>query len=241
MTHPGAAERRPERGVALLLVLLAMSFLVAVGLGLAVSAAMSRMTSANHAEAIALFNAAEAALELAAQELAAVDLDAALAGLQTSVRVDGLPGPRTVGTAASVDLVTLTNQLTCGRVAACSDAQVRQTTTARPWGVNNPRWRLFLHEPLATSILPASAPSIYVVVWIGDDAREDDGDPTRDGAGAGQEGRYIVRARAEAFGSRGGRRAVEAELRRFCLAAAEGTVCLPGSRVQSWRATADVP
>jgi hypothetical protein len=84
--------------------------------------------------------------------------------------------------------------------------------------------------------LPRVAHPIYVVVWIGDDAREIDGNSENDDEGAGQEGRYVVRARAESFGSRGARHAIEAELARMCTGEGAGELCRPGVRVQSWRA-----
>jgi hypothetical protein len=232
---------RRERGIALALVLLAITFIAALAFGLTLSSSEARMSAANQEEAVALANAAESALELAARELGATDLTAVLSGAQASSLVDGAPGFRTVAPAVVIDLPVLTNQLTCGRRALCTPAQVAQSTQERPWGANNPRWRLFVHQPLPAPDMPKPAAPAYIVVWIGDDAREDDGDPSVDGAGAAQEGRYIVRARAEAFGWRGGRRAIEAELARMCVAGPGGDVCVPSSRVQSWRAVAQTP
>jgi hypothetical protein len=170
-----------------------------------------------------------------ARELALFNLDEALDGTQVSSLVDGPPGTRMVAPGLSIDLPVLTNQLTCARDTLCTSAQVHAITTERPWGVNNPRWRLFLHQPLVPPPLPTVAATPYVVAWIGDDARETDGDAAVDGAGPGQEGRYMVRARVEAFGAQGGRRAIDAELARVCAASPTGVVCLPGSRVYSWR------
>jgi hypothetical protein len=225
-----------ERGVALVLVLLGMTMLAAIGLGLSLTSSLARVSAANHDDALALMNAAEAGLELAARELALVAIDDVLSGKVSSPMVDGVPGPRVVAPDVTIDLQVLTHQLTCGRVVPCTDAQVQQATAERPWGVNNPRWRLFVHTALHPPALPRAAPPLYIVVWIGDDAREDDGDPAADGAGEAQEGRYIVRARAEAFGPRGGRRAIEAELARLCASEPAGDVCVPGVRVHSWRA-----
>lgn len=225
-----------QGGVALVLVLLAMAMLGAVGLGLTLSSTVSRLTTANYDEANALMNAAESALELAAREFAWVDVNEVLAGDRVSPLTDGPPGLRVITAEHTLDLRLLTHQLTCGRTVLCSDAQVRQFTLERPWGVNNPRWRLFIHQFVDVPSLPIPAPPAYVIVWLGDDPREDDGDPARDGAGANQDGRYIVRARAEAFGPRGGRRGIEAELARFCVDGPAGEECAPGSRVQSWRA-----
>lgn len=231
MTLPLAAER----GIAIVLVMLAAALLAAVGLGLTLSSALVRLTAANYEESVALLNASESAIELAARELALLDVDDVLGGTGSSTLVDGAPGPRTTSGGVSFDLLVLTNQLACGQPAPCTNAQVAQATNDRPWGDNNPRWRLFVHQPLETPDLPRPAPPIYVVVWIADDGRETDGDPSVDSAVSPLEGRYIVRARAEAFGPRGGRRALEAELARLCDDTAEGEVCVPGSRVQSWR------
>lgn len=231
-----------QRGVVLVLVLLCMTFLTAAGLGLALSASVSRMSAANHDEALMLMNAAESALDLAARELARYRIDDVLSGAQASSLSDGAAGPRTVAPGSTIDLAALTNHLTCGRPTACTDDERRQVTAERPWADNNPRWTLFINQPLEPPPMPGPASPIYIAVWIGDDAREDDGDPAVDGAGPEQEGRYIVRARAEAFGPRGGRRAVEGELVRWCTEDAAGLQCVPGSRVQSWRAvSAQVP
>jgi hypothetical protein len=227
--------------VALVLVLLGLSMLGAVALGLTMSSTVVRFTAANHDETIALSNAADSALELAARELAVLSLDEVLGGLQPSTLVDGAPGEREVSPGVTIDLQLLTHQLTCGRVVPCTDAQVQEATVARPWGANNPRWRPFIHQFLDPPGLPQPPPRVYIAVWVGDDAREDDGDSGADGAGAGQEGRYTVRARAEAFGPRGGRHAIEAELTRLCTDGPAGETCVPGSRVKSWRVASTFP
>ena len=229
---------RRERGAALVLVVLTMSALAAIGLGLVMSASLERLAMANVEDAVHLVNAADAALELTVAELdAAADWNEVLSGARRSSRVDGPPGPRVVPGGAELDLAVRTHELTCGRPSACTDAQVAAFASERPWGANNPRWRLFLHEMLAAGAgLPRRAPPVYVIAWIGDDGGEVDGDPTRDGAGPGEEGRYIVRARAEVYGPGGSRRTVEAELARVCQPAGGALQCLPGVRVSAWRA-----
>ena len=225
-----------QAGVALVMVLLTMGLLSATALGLVLSSTVTRLTGANYDESIMLANASESALELAARELALVsDWDNVLLGTQASTLVDGAPGMRSVAPGVAIDLVSLTNQLTCGLAALCTDAQVRTTTRERPWGANNPRWRLFLHQPLPLLSMPSATPAIYTVVWLGDDAAEADGDPLTDGAGSAREGRYIMRARAESFGARGGRHSIEAELTRVCRDDGEAERCAPGIRVRSWR------
>jgi hypothetical protein len=233
-----------SKGIALVATLLAISFFSALGLGLALSSATARMVDGNHDEAVAMLNAAESALELAAADLAAVpDWNRALDGSVRSTIVDGPPGGiRTVAPGVVVDLTRLTNDLTCGRETACTDARTRISTVERPWGANNPRWQLFLHGVLERLTDPRRRQPPYAVVWLGDDARETDGDPLSDGGGVGGEGRYVIRARSDAFGAHGGRRAIEAELVRICRPGGAGEVCLPRIRVQSWRVvTASLP
>lgn len=229
--------------MALLVVLLAAALFSAIAAGLVMSSVAARDITSNYDEAGALADAADSVLELAAAELAAIaDWDAVLRGAQTSTLTDGVAGARALAGGAAIDLISLTNELTCGNVNPCTDVQVQQYTAERPWGANNPRWRLFAHTPfVALPAAPRQPPHAYVIVWIGDDARETDGNPGADGAGAGQEGRYVVRARVDSFGGRGSRRAIEAELARVCTMIAGVEVCAPGVRVQSWREVSALP
>ena len=228
-----------ERGVALLITLLAIAVFTTFAAGLALSSLLGRTIAANDEAAIELANATDAALELTARELAVIaDWNEVLSGIRTSTLVDGAPGDRVLADGVTINLPEMTNELTCGSAAPCNDAQIGQFTSDRPWGDNNPRWQLFMHAPLPPlPAMPRPAFPVYVVVWVGDDARETDGDPTADGAGLGEEGRYVVRTRVETFGLRGGRHAVEGELTRVCAVDESGAeACLPGVRVHSWRA-----
>jgi hypothetical protein len=208
---------RSSRGVALVIVLIALAVFSALGLGLVLSTTSERMASANHEASVHAGNAADAGLQLAVRELAAIaDWEAVLRGTQQSRFVSGVP---------PVDLDVVTNQLTCGRSTPCTEALRQTSTSDRPWGSNNPVWQVFLRAPLAPLLnIPAASADMYIVVWIGDDAREMDSDPLTD-AVAGTTGHGVVRAHAEVFTARGGRRAVEADLVRQPA----------GIRVQSWR------
>jgi hypothetical protein len=208
------------RGIALVIVLIALAVCSALGLGLVLTTTSERLADANYEEILQTSNAAEAALQLAAHELGRVaDWNAVLAGLETSRFVEGTP---------PIDLLPLTHELTCGRTGDCTDARRRASTGERQWGDNNPVWRVFLRAPLSRflNLTPASADT-YIVAWVGDDARETDGDPLRDGGGGGAN---VVRVRAEAFGPTGARQAIEADVIRQPL----------GIRVQSWRVRAGV-
>lgn len=216
-----------DRGVALVITLIAISVLSALGLGLLLTAAAERSTATNYRDAVQALNAAEAALELAARELGRLaDWNTVLSGAERSRFVDGPPaGIHTAG-GITVDLSTATDQLTCGRAGGCTDAQRRTSTAERPWGGNNPRWQPFLYGSMAAfAHLPRVVGDAYVIVWVGDDAREVDDDPLTDGSGPNGEGRDMIRVRAEAFSSGGTRRAVEADVIRKT----------EGIRVQSWR------
>lgn len=226
-----------ERGVSLVLVLLVTSLLAAIGLGLALVVATHLMAEGNYRRTVTMLGAAEAGIELAAHDLAMEpDWDAVLRGLAHSSRTDGLPsGVRPLPGNGSLDLDTQTNLITCGRASGCSDAQITSDTRERPWGPNNPRWRLYAYGSFG-AFGPFVRPGpYYLLVWVTDDGRESDGDPGTDGGGADQAGRGVLRARADVFGGFGARKAVEAELARVCWKEGGGERCQPGIRVQSWR------
>jgi hypothetical protein len=222
-----------QRGVALILALLATSFLSAIGLGLAVVVFMDRLASGNVRAAAGLANAADAGLELAAHHLARADWHAVLGGGEQASFADGEPaGVRAIPGGGALDLSAETNTLNCGRASSCTAAQMDEATDDRPWGVNNPRWRLYAYGAFESLPALARPTSCYLAVWVADDVSEVDGDPFADGE---LEGRGVLRARAVAFGPLGARRAVEAELARVCFGVADEEICQPGIRVQSWK------
>jgi type IV pilus assembly PilX-like protein len=226
-----------ERGIALVITLLALAFLGALGVALVLTTATDRLTSGNEADTTDALDAAEAAIELAARELALIDdWNDILSGVRQSRLIDGLPtGVRTFA-AGSLDLTVLTSQITCSRPVPCTDLRIRTSTAERPWGDNNPRWQPFLYGPLANfTDVPDAFPGVYIIVWIGDDAREIDGNPLVDSGGSGQEGRFVVRAHAEAFTRAGSRRSIDADMVRPCELLSGEMVCSSGIRVQSWR------
>lgn len=226
-----------ERGVSLVLVLLVTSLLTAIGLGLALVTTTHLMVTGNYRTSVAMLAAAEAGIELAAHDLALQsDWDLVLRGSVRSSRADGVPsGQRSLPGGATLNLDTQTNLLNCGRATACSAAQIAANSRDRPWGPNNPRWRLYAYGPLA-SLGPFARPGpYYLLVWVSDDSRESDGDPGTDGGGPDHDGMGVLRVRADTFAGFGARKAVEAELTRVCRTDDGREWCLPGIRVQSWR------
>ena len=224
-----------ERGIALIMVILLTAFLSALGIGLIMAVFMDRLATGNFAGSVAMLYAADAGVEIAAHALAQVDdWDQVLAGAQQSGFVDGAPGGvRGIPGGGGVDLTAATNQLNCGKATTCTSAQMNASSRERPWGANNPRWKLFAYGPMDRLTQLARPAPCYLAVWIADDGVEQDGDPAHDAADS-LPGHGIVRVHAETYGVAGSRRAVEAELARICPSG-PGTDCRPGIRVQSWQ------
>jgi hypothetical protein len=227
--------RAGEHGIALLMVMLVTSFLSALGFGLMLAVFMDRLATGNMAGSAAMLYAADGGVEFAARALAQeADFDAVLSGGRRSAFTDGAPsGIRTLPGGGSVDLTASTNMLNCGKATTCTAAQMNANSTERTWGANNPRWQLFAYGPMEQFTEIARPAACYLAVWIGDDVREQDGNPSVDAA-AGETGHGIVRVHAETFGMAGSRRVIEAELARVCPADL-APLCLPGIRVQSWQ------
>ncbi|MBA3271454.1 MAG: hypothetical protein H0T71_13175 [Acidobacteria bacterium] len=214
------------KGFALVLALLVLSVCSAFAATLMLVTLPERVAAGSYRDSVAALNAADAAIELAAREMRSIaDWNTVLSGTTRSRLVDGAPsGLRAIARGEDIDLAKITNELTCGSATVCSDARLRLRTAERPWGSNNPRWRLFIYTPLAAVRATPEFSDRYVVVWVGDDGSESDGNPLVDGGAPSGAGAAIVRVRAESFGPGPTRRAIEADLvRRDSI------------RVQSWR------
>ena len=224
-----------NRGIALIMVILVTAFLSALGIGLIMAVFMDRLATGNMAGSVAMLYAADAGIELAAHDLAQVDdWDQVLSGAEQSGFVDGAPGGvRGIPGGGGIDLTAATNQLNCGKSTNCTPAQMNANSRERPWGANNPQWKLFVYGPMDRLTQLSRPAPCYLAVWVADDGREQDGEPLSD-AVEDASGHGIVRVHAEAYGVAGSRRAIEAELARICPAAG-AEACLPGIRVQSWQ------
>jgi hypothetical protein len=234
-----AGERSTDRGAALLAVLMALTLLSALGAGRVFSSAIDVRLAANDRDRFEAFHAADAILARTIGELAGqADWDAVLAGAVTSSFADGAPaGSRTLRDGSSVDLSRLANEATCGRAAACTDAERRAVTADRPWGANNPEWRLFAYGPSSRLVDEAAGTRGWsLVVLVADDQSEQDGDPARD-APAGQPGAGMLVLRAMACGPNGTRQTIDATILRVSATADDGSGIAgqPGVRLLSWR------
>ncbi len=216
-----------NRGVALIIVLLVMMLLSVLGLSLTMVTSSEERVADSYLGGSEAFYAADAALELAVQELARVpDWSHVLDGTVTSAFIDsqvslqGWPGgqARTSGEATAF--------VNCRRTS-CTTAELDARTSERPWGANNPRWRLFAYGPVRDMSPSGTIDSPgYVAVWVGDDPSENDGKPLVDGeeVAGPNPGRGVLTLLVHAYGP-SSRRVIEATV------AQAGT----GVRVLSWR------
>jgi Tfp pilus assembly protein PilX len=206
-----------EEGSALVVALLSLLLLTALGLALTLTTMTETVISNNQRLGQEAANAADAAIERTMQDLLATpDWNRALSGSEQSAFVDGTPsGTRTLPNGSTVDLSSIVNMARCGHMAACSSAEIATNTTERSWAANNPVWQLYAYGPV-TDLLPAGTVSspIYVVVLVGDDPSETDGDPLTDGNASTNPGSGVLSLRAEAFGPSGTHRVVETTVAR---------------------------
>jgi hypothetical protein len=207
-----ASLRGREHGAALVLALLLMVLLGVIGAALITLTTTETMIAASYRHAAEAASGAEAALERALHDLATVpDWSSVLApppaNLQSTFN-DGAVEPR----APDGRLLNLAN-LTADRQRE-SDGR----DGAAVFGADSPQWRLYAHAPIR-DLLPAPRIDlpIYLVVWVADDGMDGDGDGSRDA-------NRTILVHAQAFGSSGARRAVEAAVRR----SADGRLTLLG-------------
>src|SRR5581483_2951388 len=171
---------RREEGLAILAAVLASTLLFALGAALVLLTIAETGTAASFVRSSEAAYAADAIAERVLPELAQMpDWTVVLAGSRRSVMVDGTPdGTRSLADGSIVQLEEVVNLANCGQRTPCSSEQMDAVTVERPWGRNNPRWRLYAYCPLQ-SLLPADAASspFYVLLLVGDDGAENDGNP----------------------------------------------------------------
>jgi hypothetical protein len=208
---------RDERGMALVLVLLCAMLFLALGGALVTVVSSEAIISATFRESAVALSAADAAIVRVLPDLgAAPDLNAILTGTVASSFVDEPPppAPRRLPDGTSLDLAAATSVERCGQIA-CTEAQMDAVTDERPWGTNNARWQRYGSGWLR-DLTPqaADAPHAYVVVWIGDDPLETDGDPLTDDGDVNAPGHDVVLLRAAAYAAYSARRRIEVVARR---------------------------
>lgn len=224
----GAALGRDEAGVALLMTLLSMTVLMTLGGALILLTITETTLAAAYRDGAETFHAADAAVSRAMTDLAvAGDWNDVLAGRSVSTFTDGPSGgTRALRDGTVVDLDVASHMARCGRPGTCTASDMDAATAERPAGVNNPRWQLYAYGWMRDMMPPGRIASpVYLVVWVGDDAAETDGDPLLDGGGTSNPGDGVLVLRAHAYGLRGARRMVEVTVGRGAA----------GVRLLAWR------
>jgi len=196
--HPAglAARVRDERGIALIIALFATILLTALGVALVLLTTTETMITTNYRDSQQTLYAADAGVETAMQDLLLeADWNRVLTGAEHSGFFDASSSVTLGdGTSLSVDGVRTEVQA--------------QTDRLRYWGTNDPRWQWYARG-FASELLPGGGlnSNVYLMVFVGDDPSEEDGDPTRDSNG-------VLTLHVEAFGSGGSRRALEVTVSR---------------------------
>jgi hypothetical protein len=188
---------RDERGVALIIALLATMLLTALGIALIMVTNTETRITANFRNSQEALYAADAGTERVVQDLLLVPRwNDILTGTMTSSFHDSTMTPTLPGGGTVINLATATAQLQS------------QTDTANLWGANNPRWRLYAWGPV-TSLLPSSTIDswMYIAVWVADDPSESDSDPLTDTNG-------VLTLHSEAYGPGGAHKIVEVTVAR---------------------------
>jgi len=217
----------------LVVVLLASVVILVIAAGLLLGASTDAAIAANVSSAEAAREAAASAVHLAIADLTSADWNAVLAGAAASSFVDGPAGPRRLDDGSTVDLSQVLNLAACEHAAPCTPAEMDAVTADRPWGANNPRWRLFASGRLRDLAPPgAVASAFYIIAMVGDDPAENDGGPEVDGTAPLNPGAGVLFVRGEAFGPRGAHAVVEATVGR--VSDRDGHM-LPGLRLLTWR------
>ena len=173
---------------------MSLVLLSALGTSLAVVTNTELRAAANYATSRETMYAADGALQIAARELLAVADWNALLVERRAVGVRRWSAQRRPAAWAT------------GPRSIWREATSAANGEPRPWGANNPAWRLFAFGWLG--------PRTYVMAWAADDSAETDGDPSIDGGGVANPGAGILALRAEAFGVGGAHKVLEATVRR---------------------------
>jgi len=215
------SHRAGERGVALIIAMMATMLLTALGLALLMVTQTETMVATNYRNAGEGLYAADAGVERVVQDLLLVpDWNRVLGGTERSGFTDGAVGTKTLPDGTQIDINALTTALQS------------ETNTANLWGANNPVWRIYAWGPMANLIPGASSITslYYVVVWAADDPADNDANPSRDVNG-------VLTMRAEAFGPNNTHKVIEVTVARTASAEIErGQIAQRGQEELNQRA-----
>jgi hypothetical protein len=189
-----------EEGVAVLVAMMAILIMTAFGTALILSWSSETTIAGHFVNAVEGGYAADAMLARGLDDLLGMDdWNPVIAGLLRSHWVDGPPtGARTLADGSRIDLSQVVNMANCQRSSACSPADIVEATSDRPWGANNPEWKLYAYGSLPAVMASAAVDSrFYVLLMVGQGPAPN-----------------LLAVRAEAFGPRGAHAIVEATASR---------------------------
>ena len=224
-------DSNSDSGLVVILALLAIALTTSLVTALVLATTVETTVAATFRGTAETLYAADAGLERAMIDLPVADWNAVLNGAWPPAFSDGaFGGTRILADGAPLDLTAVLNQANCEKVTTCSQADMDRVTAERPWGADNPRWRLYGFGRMADLAgRPLDSP-FYIVVLVGDDPLENDGNHAQDGASATNDGSGTLTLQAEAFGPRGAHRLLQATVARIGDSA-QGVA----TRVLSWR------
>jgi hypothetical protein len=211
MSHSRFNERlADERGIALIIALMAMMLLTALGAAVVMVSNTETHIAGNYRNSQEALYAADAAVERVVQDLLLIPRwNDILAGTAQSSFVDG----------ASSSPKTLPGGGTITLDRATADLQAN-TDALNLWAANNPKWKLFAWGPLSDMLPNDQIDSpMYVAVWVADDPADGPVDPAT-GLIAAIDGNPLLDAdgvltlHAEAIGPSGTRKVVEVTVAR---------------------------
>jgi hypothetical protein len=188
--------------MAMIVVVLGTVLLSALSASLVMVTSSEAMAANNFRRAQEGLYVAEAVLERALDDVrSASTWDLLIDGSVQSSFVDGSPsGTRTLPDGSTIDLERWLNLLNCRQPTPCSALDLSAIIAERPWGSNNPVWRLYAYGPLR-ALLGSNAvdSSYYGLVVVADNPARLPG---------------VLWLRSEAVGPGGTHRAVEMTLTR---------------------------
>jgi len=222
--------------MALLVAMMAMLLMMALGAALVLTTWSEVLIAGNFRNSREGLYATEAVLERSLDDLLTMPgWNPVLDGSLQSAFVDGAPGgSRMLSDGSTIDLDQTVDMANCRKITACSTADLDAVTVDRPWGANNPRWRLYAYGRLSDMTPNGAINSpYYVLAMVADDPSENDNNPVQDGVGPGNPGAGVLAMRAEAFGPRGAHTAIELTIARIDAAGLERGRAIV--RILSWR------
>ena len=209
-----------ERGIALIIALMAMLFMMALGSALLLSTITEKKIANNFRSSSEALYAADAGLERALDDLLTIpEWNTLIDGSSTSAFIDGAPGTRALADGTQLNLNEILAYTNCGKTS-CTSSDLIAYSDERPWLINNPRWQLYAYGRLDDMIPTATVNSpFYIVVMVGDDPSETDNNPLKDGdtpvsPATTNPGKGVIAMRAEAFGPFGVHKTIELTVAR---------------------------